>query len=1648
MYKFDVPLKLTSFAKGLPDEFVDKLINVAIAHTNSAQASRRVKLLFDVACRSEFQVKGFRSVSAATVPTLVKKPLVDSIKRSESIVWATLNVWLEARHEMSLVCQEFLSKRGLPIIDFLDLKYGFNYAVVESQMECLVEELHILVPKADREELRLMLSLLQGHVPMSVDEINDYPGVDINGTGVPATTPSNGKSKALSFQEDLQQVTLPEEPVEVVMTRSDVHTEVSPAKNVEKFRDTTTALNSLGGKLHKARELLTNGNLEQLDHWVVEFKQSMEDALIVWEKDRDELNNYIEAAISGIENTDLQGAEKEKFVAKVREFYLQSRDNPHLLQETRKAVDEVTQDVHKYVQLVRLEVDNLGKSRQSLEEAVIKAKEWQIGTEIWLSQSVTMDQAKKQSREDIARGVKINKELVKQIQNAVDESRRDLISRLLNESSDLIAQANDEQRQRIESAHERVSLADSRQELLSLEKIISEISDEISSAQAKPDVVEAAQMYLNDPDVVYLDVLLDALARNRRHGDVYMLLTTLFVKGMWQSGTKLDKTIVDSYFAGFQDHTSVHKLFSHLIILLKGTQLVYQVKIDDPGTGLGLSILYLSAMAVRPGCLDPNDLWQIHADSIKTLSPLWGRLLDQALQGNLPVIRDSHTLPAEELKQVVAYLDADFTKENGRYARTRGRNSIIMTNMEQQYLLPLLEEKWQKLKKASVEGDAWEQMKRWLSETDSEALFESVCRNANVAPNESPFYRLNFEERIQKDLQYFEKYITLKEEVEGFRNANFVLIEDALDALQRAGRELSPVYIELARSVLSHIGSDIHFDLNDEPALLSILEKSLLESPYYWNNMPRAVVFAGHYDSFSTEGNDLVRTMVSSFAQSLPEQELPGFYLEKNLPHIAEHFSSDPTMQRRASELKQKNREQLQSRLTELKRWKQSLSSQEDEWLASQRWNLLFATIDARLEGIRSQDAILAEQRREKYAQLISSVNQLEIPIMQASFIPPASRDELHLALDEIKTVCRKGYGHCIELAENLLLEVQHILDYKDAHLEGVLRVHAELKDAIDNKRQRKEVEPSSLTIGRYIDALRRAEYETVGVDQSLYSESMIEDRIDLLKLWESIKGLPVGILQSEADFQDMRHFFSLFAKIVQVQYGTAIAGKSSPYLFRTPVVHFASSLIKPGTDALRREIIFLALTDRVDPRLLKELDRIMIEEEWIVREKFVIWLVLDHPEIAHNWVRRKYNNKPIVVIDETTLLKILFSGENPTSTGYFKRMLLRTVDPHSVSVFWYENWVDNDKSIFVGREDWIRSIMESGQSHAIYGGRRIGKSSLLKAIEGELNRSGVTAIYIDLEGARSLKEGITAAQDILTRLEIHEPCESFTDFHTLLTKHFQKNPEHKVVILFDELDPYIRERRKNKEPHTLIDTCRNMFSEYRSNIRFVMAGFIELSKQLRGDGDISGQQNPYKNFLHDRGPLAALRSSEAQRIVKQGFQDTLGFNIADPSIPRRIVEATTGHPAFVQKFCERLFNRLHGLGADVTEVQLRDVDLVRDESDPLSFTSFVVETLGLNLNKLSQIVVYLLAANNIEEFSVDSIYSILNEYDVSSLVKEKIHESVQELLITEVFSTAAAQGVYKFSVPSYAKLLRQYEVADKDYILNLIQKYNQPEQA
>jgi hypothetical protein len=352
---------------------------------------------------------------------------------------------------------------------------------------------------------------------------------------------------------------------------------------------------------------------------------------------------------------------------------------------------------------------------------------------------------------------------------------------------------------------------------------------------------------------------------------------------------------------------------------------------------------------------------------------------------------------------------------------------------------------------------------------------------------------------------------------------------------------------------------------------------------------------------------------------------------------------------------------------------------------------------------------------------------------------------------------------------------------------------------------------------------------------------------------------------------------------------------------------------------------------------------------------------------------------------------------------------------------------------------------VDSNQSHAIYGGRKIGKTSLLNAVRRELQAIGIQTVDVSIEGSEGLDvrrlEGLPIAQEILQNLKIDKACNSLSDFKTLLSSYLHDHPDIKVVILLDEVDRYIKARDDLGQPHDLIHVLRGLYQQNNGQLRFILAGFLELWRQLHGKGKIAGQETPWFNFVSHSKTLEGLDSNDAQIIVKQGFQQELGIRLATPSIPRLVVEKTTGHPAFVQKFCERLQKRAYDHESD--QITEDDVQAVFEDQSDENYISFVNYTLGQNLNSLPQLIVYLLAIEKVNLFNLGNIKmrGIRFEKGLSVISDTNWKDSLDELLVTSVIKKGPTPGQFTFSVPSYPEILRQFEVTDQEVIFELIKK-------
>ncbi|MCA9873353.1 MAG: hypothetical protein KC441_06850, partial [Anaerolineales bacterium] len=332
-----------------------------------------------------------------------------------------------------------------------------------------------------------------------------------------------------------------------------------------------------------------------------------------------------------------------------------------------------------------------------------------------------------------------------------------------------------------------------------------------------------------------------------------------------------------------------------------------------------------------------------------------------------------------------------------------------------------------------------------------------------------------------------------------------------------------------------------------------------------------------------------------------------------------------------------------------------------------------------------------------------------------------------------------------------------------------------------------------------------------------------------------------------------------------------------------------------------------------------------------------------------------------------------------------------------------------------------------------IYGGRRIGKTSVIHAIQERLESQGVTTVLYSFEGADVSDEG--TANNLANYLDLGGFVKSVDDFNLNLQKKLDENPDLHIVLLLDEVDRYIV---ANPDRHQIIESMRRLSDQNGGRFRVVIAGFMEFFRCLRGGGPYSPSSDPWRRMMNDDGPLGNLRAENAEGIVREGFLNVLGWEFEHPMIPERIVLRTGGHPAFVQYFCKKIQELVGKRNGRV--VRLEDIENVFADTHPTySFIAHVRKTLELNLGVIERFLIVWLASLSSEAttFTLSEIDEIFKSTGVE-VPPIHLHRALEQLEVTSVVK-AKAEGLFEFSVPDYPNIL--YRLGDTTHLDELEQK-------
>ncbi|MDY0062628.1 MAG: hypothetical protein RBU45_22645 [Myxococcota bacterium] len=395
-----------------------------------------------------------------------------------------------------------------------------------------------------------------------------------------------------------------------------------------------------------------------------------------------------------------------------------------------------------------------------------------------------------------------------------------------------------------------------------------------------------------------------------------------------------------------------------------------------------------------------------------------------------------------------------------------------------------------------------------------------------------------------------------------------------------------------------------------------------------------------------------------------------------------------------------------------------------------------------------------------------------------------------------------------------------------------------------------------------------------------------------------------------------------------------------------------------------------------------------------------------------------------VALFDDHALLRCLFS---PDSSTAFLREIYSSLNPTHVCP--YNARGKTHSLMFRGREEELHRTLQGNRSYILYGGRMMGKSSLMARIAQQCREQGWKTVEKTCEGLRRTKthtqrlDPVDLCRTLLEGLGASEhTLEDLADFKPFLERYLGANPTTKVAFFVDEVDDLLDSDSVDGYP--VCRMFRSLTEEgYASRIRFFFAGF----KKLYDSQNLLAK--PLTRFAEEM--LAGPLDEEAARTLIQGPLELLGFVIKDQDLVLgRICTYTSRHPALIQHFCSLLIQFVESRSTEPPfEIEAYDVSAVYRSSEFRDQVRWVLEQ---NFDPIQEFLIYLIAHHNLaceqQRFTAESLMSwvtdLLGPKDLilRQISTNRLRIWLRELEVMRVLDRP--QGGWQFALGVYPQIL------------------------
>ena len=562
-------------------------------------------------------------------------------------------------------------------------------------------------------------------------------------------------------------------------------------------------------------------------------------------------------------------------------------------------------------------------------------------------------------------------------------------------------------------------------------------------------------------------------------------------------------------------------------------------------------------------------------------------------------------------------------------------------------------------------------------------------------------------------------------------------------------------------------------------------------------------------------------------------------------------------------------------------------------------------------------------------------------------------------------------------------------------------------------------------------------------------SENQAAERCpEVIKYWKHLASQSVELSDDVELKRNWLQFVKAFGKACNLYHDESHERKPFATVpsIQYPFTVFQTSFYKPQSEFLKRPLRLYLFRQSVDKQALQRL------EFEVAGEESAAWL---HIVFAVNDVERirkhfKFDKgfKNFLIADDPFIYGVCMAEKHDVPVR--QALHASVTDLVSSSPFVAQGYCHQSNNIYVGRKEILQRLLNTPQA-MIWGGRRIGKTSVLHALETVISKKpgySVALVYVDIE--EGADPDLAIAQQIASSLDLNA-VSSITDLERQISRARRKG--QRFAFLIDEVDEYIKKSRLvHGDKFPLATALRQLVMDDSSkDTILVYSGYHQLYFEAKLDKSKRRVGHPFVNVTQEL-PIRDLNHDDVHELVKTGFEEMLGIAV-HPDVPALISKRASRHPAFVQEFCRCLLEYVSKRRSPGVQVSLttEDVEEVysadgRSIGGEQPFIFYVEETLGYNLSDLGRAI--MLTIEDEQFHSVGSIHEQLCIY--SDLVgidrpkEEHFYQTIELLVMTNLLTQdPECNDCYRVTYPTFIDILRRLDKLGKAAIEKSLKKYD-----